>query len=200
MAPTPSSTPSHSSAPTPLLVRAAPVPRTVPIPRAAPVPRTASIPRAAPVPQTAPIPQAAPIPQDAPLSQATSLSAPTHSSSSEVFRFMPTPGLNIQNMDGPSTHASREIPMEENEEEIEEEDEDEVVMGEKNVPPHLIIRDDNGKVIIQLRGTGLVPGKEVANAITYAIHKQFYKGFYNWTVVDDDVREKWFALFAVSIC
>ncbi|CAK8570829.1 unnamed protein product [Lathyrus sativus] len=93
---------------------------------------------------------------------------------------MPTPGLNIQSMDGPLDHASREIPMDENEEESEDEDEDEVVMGEGNVPSHLTIRDDNGKVILQLCGSGLVPAKEAANAINYAIHKQFYKGFYNW--------------------
>ncbi|CAK8575805.1 unnamed protein product [Lathyrus sativus] len=89
--------------------------------------------------------------------------------------------------------------MEENEDEIEDEDADEVVVGEGNVPPHLIIRDDNGKVIIQTCGSGLIPEKEVANAINYAIHKQFYRGFYNWTAVSDDVKEKWFTLFAVSI-
>ncbi|CAK8538474.1 unnamed protein product [Lathyrus sativus] len=45
----------------------------------------------------------------------------------------------------------------------------------------------------------LVPVKEVANAINYAIHKQFYRGFYNWTAVSADVKEKWFALFADKV-
>ncbi|CAK8571163.1 unnamed protein product [Lathyrus sativus] len=89
--------------------------------------------------------------------------------------------------------------MEENEEEIEDEDANEVVVGKGKVPPHLIIRDDNGKVIIQTCGSELVPDKEVENAINYAIHKQFYRGFYNWTAVPADVKEKWFALFADKV-
>lgn len=84
-----------------------------------------------PSPAPTPIPFTARV---APPSQATSSSAAIHASTSEVFRFMPTPGLNIQNVADPSNYASREIPMEENEEETEDEDEDEVVVGEGMFP------------------------------------------------------------------
>lgn len=49
-----------------------------------------------------------------------------------------------------SNQVSREILIEENE----DEEEDEVVVGEGNVPSNLTIKDENEKVIIQPCGNG----------------------------------------------
>ncbi|CAL5205379.1 unnamed protein product [Lathyrus oleraceus] len=101
---------------------------------------------------------------------------PVHATTSEKFSFMPTPTLSHQTMDGSQSINLQTIASPSNlaEEEDVDADEDETV-GQENVTPLVPTIDENGKVIIKPSGTGLVPAKEVAGAINYAIHKQFYK-------------------------
>ncbi|XP_058763998.1 uncharacterized protein LOC131637430 [Vicia villosa] len=184
LAHTPSVAPIPSVASTPSL---APTPLLAPIPSSAPTPFSAHTPSSTPTPSSAQTPSPAP-------------TAPSHTSTSEVCRFMPTPGLNLQTMAGPSHHTLRETPIEENVEESDEEDEEEVV-GEGNVEDEdeLPIRDDDGKIILRICDKALVPGKEVAGAISYAIHDAFYGSYYNWTEVPGDIRNKWFGIFAKKV-
>jgi hypothetical protein len=46
----------------------------------------------------------------------------------------------------------------------------------------------------------LIPPKEVADAINYAIRKQFFTAIDKWSKLDEDTYKKWFGFFAVSIC
>ncbi|CAJ2644824.1 unnamed protein product [Trifolium pratense] len=108
---------------------------------------------------------------------------------------MPTPGMGIQTMVGSSQHASREAPIEENDvQQISDEEEngveDDEVVGQGNVPRLAHKRDENGKIIIRPVGKGLALANEVANAINYAIRKQFYTPIYNWSVFNKDEDTK----------
>ncbi|CAK8542016.1 unnamed protein product [Lathyrus sativus] len=80
---TPSSAPTPSLAPTPSVASTlSPALNPLPV-------------RAAAVPRTTPILRIVPVPQAIPPLQTTLSSTPNHASTSEVFKFMPTPGLNI---------------------------------------------------------------------------------------------------------
>ncbi|PNX59504.1 hypothetical protein L195_g059722, partial [Trifolium pratense] len=74
-----------------------------------------------------------------------------HSSTPEVFMFMPTPGMGIQTMVGSSQCASREAPIEENNV---QQISDEEVVGQGNVLPFVHMTDENGKIIIRPLGKG----------------------------------------------
>ncbi|XP_058752175.1 uncharacterized protein LOC131625322 [Vicia villosa] len=155
-------------------------------PSVAPIPSVDSTPSLAPTPLLAPIPSSAPTP----FSAHTPSSTPTPSSAQT-----PSPAPTA-----PSHTSTSETPIEENVEESDEEDEEEVV-GEGNVEDEdeLPLRDDDGKIILRICGKALVPGKEVAGAISYAIHDAFYGSYYNWTEVPGDIRNKWFGIFAEKV-
>ncbi|CAL5207173.1 unnamed protein product [Lathyrus oleraceus] len=125
---------------------------------------------------------------------------PVHATTSEKFSFMPTPTLSHQTMAGPQSINLQTMASPSNlaEEEDVDADEDEAV-GQENVTPLVPTIDENGKVIIKPSGTGLVPVKEVAGAINYAIRKQFYKPIHHWSALDPDTKADWFKLFGVSI-
>jgi ribonuclease E len=100
--------------------------------------------------------------------------SPIHSSTPEVFRFMPTPGLGLESMVNNSQHASREAlanedvqqtyhdvddddddnDNEDEDEDEEAEEEEEEVVGQGNVPQQLERKDDKGRIIIQPFGKG----------------------------------------------
>lgn len=146
--------------------------------------------------------------------------SPIHSSTPEVFRFMPTPGLGLESMVNNSQHASREasanedvqqtyhdVDDDDNDNEDEDEDEEaeveeeEVVVGQANVPQER--KDDKGRIIIQPIGKGLVPAYHVSKAIGYAIRKQFYKPIHSWSQLAHDseypeVKAIWFERFGES--
>ncbi|KAI5410310.1 hypothetical protein KIW84_055705 [Lathyrus oleraceus] len=114
---------------------------------------------------------------------------PVHATTSLEFSFMPTPTLSHQTMAGPQSINLQTMASPSNlvEEEDVGADEDEVV-GQENVTPLVPTIDENGKVIIKPSGTGLVPAKEVAGAINYAIRKQFYKPIHHWSAPDPDTK------------
>ncbi|KAI5421571.1 hypothetical protein KIW84_045114 [Lathyrus oleraceus] len=125
---------------------------------------------------------------------------PVHATTSEKFSFMPTPTLSHQTMAGPQSINLQTMASPSNlaEEEDVDADEDEAV-GQETITPLVPTIDENGKVIIKPSGTGLVPAKEVAGAINYAIRKQFYKPIHHWSALDPDTKADWFKLFGVSI-
>ncbi|XP_050897738.1 uncharacterized protein LOC127104603 [Lathyrus oleraceus] len=125
---------------------------------------------------------------------------PVHATTSEKFSFMPTPTLSHQTMAGPQSINLQTMASPSNlaEEEDVDADEDEAV-GQETITPLVPTIDENGKVIIKPSGTGLVPAKEVAGAINYAIRKQFYKPIHHWSALDPDTKADWFKLFGEKV-
>ncbi|XP_050877198.1 uncharacterized protein LOC127080959 [Lathyrus oleraceus] len=125
---------------------------------------------------------------------------PVHATTSEKFSFMPTPTLSHQTMVGPQSINLQTMASPSNlaEEEDVDADEDEAV-GQETITPLVPTIDENGKVIIKPSGTGLVPAKEVAGAINYAIRKQFYKPIHHWSALDPDTKADWFKLFGEKV-
>ncbi|XP_058762805.1 uncharacterized protein LOC131636165 [Vicia villosa] len=130
--------------------------------------------------------------------------APVHAATSKVSRFMPTPTLSHQTMVGPqsvnlqTTGSPSNLVEEEDVDDDVDDDEDEAV-GQENVTPLVPTLDENGKVIIKPYGTGLAPAKEVADAIKYAIRKQFFKPIHHWTELDRDTKADWFKWFGDKV-
>ncbi|XP_050908635.1 uncharacterized protein LOC127122326 [Lathyrus oleraceus] len=125
---------------------------------------------------------------------------PVHATTSEKFSFMLTPTLSHQTMADPQSINLQTMASPSNlaEEEDVDADEDEAV-GQETVTPLVPTIDENGKVIIKPSGTGLVPAKEVAGAINYAIRKQFYKPIHHWSALDPDTKADWFKLFGEKV-
>ncbi|KAI5444289.1 hypothetical protein KIW84_012789 [Lathyrus oleraceus] len=125
---------------------------------------------------------------------------PVHATTSEKFSFMPTPTLSHQTMAGPQSINLQTMASPSNlaEEEDVDADEDEAV-GQETITPLVPTIDENGKVIIKPSGTGLVPAKEVAGAMNYAIRKQFYKPIHHWSALDPDTKADWFKLFGEKV-
>ncbi|GAU47010.1 hypothetical protein TSUD_403200 [Trifolium subterraneum] len=122
---------------------------------------------------------------------------------------MPTPGICLPTMAGSSQHASRGVTTQEDVQqtshdedgegnEVDDEDEEGEV-GQGNVPPLVHRRDANGKIIIHPLANALIPPKEVADAINYAIRKQFFTAIDKWSILDEDTYKKWFGFFAEKV-
>ncbi|XP_073221145.1 uncharacterized protein [Cicer arietinum] len=122
---------------------------------------------------------------------------------------MPTPGLSIHTMGASSQHSPHEALVENNVEQTSDGHEDRVEIGDHkqddedvgqgSVPPIVPVRDDNGKFIIRPYGKGLIPSNAVADAIRYAIQKQFREPIYGWSATTDIIRQDWFEKFALSL-
>ncbi|XP_050919215.1 uncharacterized protein LOC127136731 [Lathyrus oleraceus] len=125
---------------------------------------------------------------------ATLMPTPAQAASSvQAASSMPTPAQAAS-----SVQAASSMPTPAPTEEDVDADEDEAV-GQETITPLVPTIDENGKVIIKPSGTGLVPAKEVAGAINYAIRKQFYKPIHHWSALDPDTKADWFKLFGEKV-
>nr|XP_012569447.1 uncharacterized protein LOC101512926 [Cicer arietinum] len=135
--------------------------------------------------------------------------SPIHASTLEVFVFMSTLCLSIDTMGVSSQHSPHETLVEKNVQQNFDDHEDMVEIGDHiqedeevgqgNVPPIVPVRDDNGKVIIRPYGKGLTPNNAVADAIRYAIQKQFCEPIYGWSATTNIIRQDWFETFAEKV-
>ncbi|XP_050888966.1 pollen-specific leucine-rich repeat extensin-like protein 2 [Lathyrus oleraceus] len=98
---------------------------------------------------------------------------PVHATTSEKFSFMPTPTLSHQTMAGPQS-----------------------INLQTMASPSIWQRR---KMWMLMRMRRLVPAKEVAGAINYAIRKQFYKPIHHWSALDPDMKADWFKLFGEKV-
>ncbi|WJX71950.1 hypothetical protein P8452_55885 [Trifolium repens] len=157
---------------------------------------------AAPVHQEPPS-HVATLVQAPPSQAATPVKTPPPTTTSEAFRFIPTPGFTLsrQFQQGPPEHTTHDIERdhrhqeddqehEERNQEVDEEDEIEEDDEEDNHD-----KDTCGKVIIRPMCNGFTPADVAAAAIRRVIEKTFPDNITCYSEVKDKARELWFKNF-----
>ncbi|WJX15661.1 hypothetical protein P8452_05774 [Trifolium repens] len=141
--------------------------------------------------------------QAPPSQAATPVKTPPPTTTSEAFRFIPTPGFTLsrQFQQGPPEHTTHDIQRdhrhqeddqehEERNQEVDEEGEIEEDGEEDNHD-----KDTCGKVIIRPMCNGFTPADVAAAAIRRVIEKTFPDNITCYSEVKDKARELWFKNF-----
>ncbi|KAK2366642.1 hypothetical protein QL285_080003 [Trifolium repens] len=147
--------------------------------------------------------QAATLVQAPPSQAAAPVNTPPPTTTSEAFRFIPTPGFTLsrQFQQGPPQHTTHDMERDhrhqddeqEHEEENQEVDEEGEIEKDGEEDNH--DKDTCGKVIIRPICNGFTPADVAAAAIRRVIEKTFPDNITCYSEVKDKAKEVWFETF-----
>ncbi|KAK2445751.1 hypothetical protein QL285_016645 [Trifolium repens] len=149
--------------------------------------------------------QTATLVQAPPSQAAAPVNTPPPTTTSEVFRFIPTPGFTLsrQFQQGPPQHTTQDMERDHRHQEDEQEHEegnqevDEEGEIEKDGEEDNHDKDTCGKVIIRPMGNGFTPADVAAAAIRRVIEKTFPDNITCYSEVKEGARKLWFERFGV---
>ncbi|WJX10768.1 hypothetical protein P8452_01451 [Trifolium repens] len=147
--------------------------------------------------------QTATLVQAPPSQAAAPVNTPPPTTTSEAFRFIPTPGFTLsrQFQQGPPQHTTQDMERDHRHQEDEQEHEegnqevDEEGEIEKDGEEDNHDKDTCGKVIIRPMGNGFTPADVAAAAIRRVIEKTFPDNITCYSEVKEGARKLWFERF-----